>query len=164
MRKKLLATALIALSGLTVSAKDVYFFSDNVAESYKKVADVTKITFGEAGMELTGSEGVTSVAFSDFSAFAFTDNRSVGVSAAQIAAKGIKLSADTEGNGAHRSVGGGVGAGIALVEVYSISGTKVADFAPKADEFEFAIGMQGIYVVKVATGSHEQGVYKIVKR
>lgn len=159
MRKKLLATALIALSGLTVSAKDVYFFSDNVAESYKKVADVTKITFGEAGMELTGSEGVTSVAFSDFSAFAFTDNRSVGVSAAQIAAKGIKLSADTEGNVTVRSA-----AGIALVEVYSISGTKVADFAPKADEFEFAIAMQGIYVVKVAAGSHEQGVYKIVKR
>ena len=157
MRKKLLATALIALSGLTVSAKDVYFFSDNVAESYKKVADVTKITFGEAGMELTGSEGVTSVAFSDFSAFA--DNGSVGVSAAQIAAKGIKLSADAEGNVTVRSA-----AGIALVEVYSISGTKVADFAPKADEFEFAIAMQGIYVVKVATGSHEQGVYKIVKR
>ena len=157
MKTKLLAASLILLSGLSASGKDVYFFKDRAADSFLTVADVNKITFSATAVELSGACGVTEMAYSDFSAFAFADKRTVGVglTAAQ---QGIKVASNAQGLVTVRS-----NAAIDAIAVYSVSGSLVTEYMPQSSDFEFAIASQGIYMVKVTSGNN-QGVFKIVKR
>lgn len=153
MKTKLIAAALIALSGLTAEAKDVYFFSEESATSFKTVADVSKITFTGSAIELTGAAGVTEVAFADFAAFSFTDHRLVGVGKNTAAMQGVVVSRSGNGAVAVKSH-----ATIDAITVYSATGATVAAYAPSAINFELNIATPGIYFVKVATSDGEKVV------
>lgn len=158
MKKLFFAAALIALTGATASAKDVYFFKDKAADSFLNVSDVTRLTFSATSIELTGANGVTEVPYTDFSAFAFSDKRTVGVKPLSLDKQGIRFTDDSKGNVALKSDGL-----IETIAVYSASGMLVAEYFPGASNFEFSVAGSGIYLVKVESGSNK-GVFKIVKR
>ena len=159
MRTKLFAVSLLALSCLSASGKSVYFFQGDAAEPFKSIADVSKITFSASGVELTDSKSrVSVVAFADFSAFAFAEKRTVGVSASAGESYGIRVV-----NGDAGFVGVESREAIAAVTVYSTSGSVVAEFRPGASSFGFTIAEPGLYLVKVSAGTN-QVVTKILKR
>lgn len=156
MKAKLSLMALVALSCLQVSGKDVYFFTGNASESSMAVSNVTTILIGSDRLTLKSADNTrTDVAFADFSAFAFKDKRTSGVEAVE-AANGVSLMLKG-GEVAITSADA-----IDAIEVYAVNGGLVAAYAPASSQFSFAVDNGGLYIVKVVAGGSAE-VFKVVR-
>ena len=157
MKTKLFVAALVALSCLPVSGKDVYFFSGNDSEASRTISNVTSIVIGDGKLTLKTSSGEaeTDVDFSEFTAFSFQEHRTSGVSIA-------KSPLDTSVSFHNGIVSISCAVCISSVEVYAANGTKVASHAPNASNITFPILDSGLYILKVSTDSGEKA-FKVMR-
>ncbi|MGN1237313.1 MAG: T9SS type A sorting domain-containing protein [Muribaculaceae bacterium] len=156
MKTKLFAVAIAAISCLSASGKDVYFFAENASEATKCVESVTSILIGADKLTLkTANATSTDVAYTDFAVFSFKNRRTSGVGATK-ADQGTRVTCNG-GNVAIASADD-----ISAVEVYAVNGTKVAAFAPASSNFRFTIDYGGMYIVKVKAGDGEK-IFNVIK-
>ncbi|MGN1245922.1 MAG: T9SS type A sorting domain-containing protein [Muribaculaceae bacterium] len=156
MKTKLLIAALALASCLASSAKDVFFFSGDATEATKTVSNVTSIIIGDQKLSLkTADQNTTDVAFTEFSAFAFKNQRTsgVGVTKADLATR-ISCNGTTVAVTSLNIID--------AIDLYAVNGAKIASFTPRSRDFQFPIDNAGIYIVKVKAGA-DVTAFKVVK-